>query len=241
MHQSTILHVDDEPEIRELIGLYLKKEGYNFEEASNAEEALKKLKAVNPQLILLDVQLPDLDGIEICRRIRQETNVPVLFLSCKDSEIDKVIGLSVGGDDYIGKPFGMNELIARVKAHLRRYYESKISMPEDVSSGEANVFTSDSILLDSARHDCYIRNKKVQLSSKEFELLHFFMLHPFQVLSTEHLLDCVWGYESEIDTKTVTVHIGNLRKKLGEDPKKPRVILTLRGAGYKFNESVQKS
>lgn len=241
MNKSTILHVDDEPEIRELIGLYLKKEGYNFEEASNAQEALEKVRSINPQLILLDVQLPDLDGIEICRRIRQETNVPVLFLSCKDSEIDKVIGLSVGGDDYIGKPFGMNELIARVKAHLRRYYESQLLEIQDIDAVETNVFRSASILLDSSRHDCYIHNKKVHLSSKEFELLQFFMLHPFQVLSTEHLLERVWGYESNIDTKTVTVHIGNLRKKLGENPKKPRVILTLRGAGYKFNESVQKS
>lgn len=240
MNNSTILHVDDEPEIRELIGLYLKKEGFNFQEASNAHEALEKVKTVNPQLILLDVQLPDLDGIEICRRIRQETNVPVLFLSCKDSEIDKVVGLSVGGDDYIGKPFGMNELIARIKAHLRRYYESQHPVQQEVAE-EFHVFKSSSIMLDSSRHDCYIHNRKVHLSSKEFELLHFFMMHPFQVLSAEHLLERVWGYESNIDTKTVTVHIGNLRKKLGEDPKNPRVILTLRGAGYKFNESVQKN
>lgn len=216
--------------------MYLQREGFKFSEACNAQEAIKKAQSEQPQLILLDVHLPDLDGIETCRKLRQITNVPILFLSCKDSEFDKVVGLSIGGDDYIGKPVGMNELIARIKAHLRRYYENGANQLNQKKYN--TILTATSITLDTKRFDCFVNGQKIQLSSKEFELLNFFMLHPFQVLSSEHLLEYVWGYDSNIDTKTVAVHIGNLRRKLGDDPRNPATILTLRGIGYKFNEEV---
>ena len=236
MNQSTILHIEDELEIRELVSLYFKKEGFQLFEALTAKEAFEMLPNVNPQLILLDVHLPDLDGFEVCRRLREQTKAPILFLSCKDTEMDRVIGLSVGGDDYIGKPFSMNELLARVKAHLRRYEEYQVHTKEIPRT--PNILRSSKIQLHIDRFECLVDGKEIQLSSKEFELLEFFMRHPFQVLSTEHLLQQVWGYEAHIDTKTVAVHIGNLRRKIGDDPRKPTLLLNLRGVGYKFNDDV---
>lgn len=236
MNQSTILHIEDELEIRELVSLYFKKEGFQLFEASTAKEAFDMLPHVQPQLILLDVHLPDLDGFEVCRRLREQTKAPILFLSCKDTEMDRVIGLSVGGDDYIGKPFSMNELLARVKAHLRRYEEYQIHIKEVPQT--SNILRSSRIQLHIERFECLVEGEEVQLSSKEFELLEFFMRHPFQVLSTEHLLQQVWGYDTQIDTKTVAVHIGNLRRKIGDDPRKPSLLLNLRGVGYKFNDDV---
>ncbi|MDQ0246969.1 two-component system response regulator VicR [Bacillus fengqiuensis] len=230
---SNVLVIDDEPEIRELIGLYLTREGCNFHEAQNAKEALQQIEYINPDLIVLDVFLPDLDGIELCRKIRQTIEVPILFLSCKDSEIDKVIGLSVGGDDYIGKPFSMHELLARIKAHLRR----SLLVHKRV---EKNIYKSASIVLNADRHECHISNQRLVLTSKEFQLLHFFMRHPQQVFSAEHLMERIWGFNAEIDTKTVMVHIGNLRKKLQGTSKKEAIISTIRGVGYKFNEDVQE-
>lgn len=230
---STVLVVDDEPEIRELIGLYLKKEGCDFHEATNAQEALHQIENINPDLIVLDVFLPDLDGIELCRKIRQTTEVPILFLSCKDSEIDKVIGLSVGGDDYIGKPFSMYELLARIKAHLRRSLLIH-------KRAQKSIYKSASISLDADRHECNVSNQRLVLTSKEFQLLHFFMRHPQQVFSAEHLMEKIWGFNAEIDIKTVMVHIGNLRKKLQGTSEKQAIISTIRGVGYKFNEDVQE-
>jgi DNA-binding response OmpR family regulator len=236
-HSARILLVDDEQEIRELVGMYVSKEGYQFYEAGNAEEAFQQVKTIQPDLIILDVCLPDLDGIELCRRIRHLTKAPLLFLSCKDSEIDKVVGLSVGGDDYIGKPFSMNELLARIKAHLRRYH----SLQNEVTIKHSkNILRSHSIQLNPVKHECYAGGKPITLTSKEFQLLHFFMKHPQQVFNAEHLLEKIWGYDTEADMKTVMVHIGKLRKKIGDDPKNPSIIITIRGAGYKFNEEVQK-
>ncbi|MEH7306541.1 response regulator transcription factor [Neobacillus drentensis] len=237
MNNSNILLVDDEQEIRELVGIYIEREGFNFFEASNASEAFEQVEKINPHLIILDVYLPDLDGIELCRRIRNMTNAPIFFLSCKDSEIDKVTGLSVGADDYIGKPFSMHELIARIKAHLRRhqYLVHPIPIEKDIQ-----ILRSSSITLNIEKFECYFQNNLIWLTSKEFQLLHFFMRHPQQVFSAEHLLEKVWGYDSVADIKTVIVHVGKLRKKLGTDSKDSTTIMTIRGAGYKFNEEVQQ-
>jgi DNA-binding response OmpR family regulator len=231
---ATILMIDDEQEIRELVGLYLTKEGYRFYEADNAEKGLSQLKNSQPDLIILDVRLPDIDGIELCRRIRHLTTAPILFLSCKDSEIDKVVGLNVGGDDYIGKPFSIHELLARIQAHLRRY-KSHMNQFGDTD----HTICSQSIRLNPKKHECYVRGNPIFLTSKEFQLLHFLMRHPQQVFRAEHLLEKVWGYDSEVDIQTVMVHIGKLRKKVEEDPKNPSIIITIRGAGYKFNEEIQ--
>ncbi|PGZ92272.1 response regulator transcription factor [Bacillus sp. AFS029533] len=237
MNNSTILLVDDEKEIRELISIYLKKEGFYIIEASNAIEALTKVKNSNPHLIVLDVFLPDLDGIELCRQLRNLTSSPILFLSCKDSEIDKVTGLSVGADDYIGKPFSIHELIARIKAHLRR---NLYLYGNDHVQKEDKELRSKSVSLNIQKHECYFEDKLVSLTSKEFQLLSFFMSHPQQVFSSVHLLEKVWGYESFADLKTVMVHIGKIRKKLGGESKNPPIIQTIRGVGYKFNEEIQK-
>jgi DNA-binding response OmpR family regulator len=231
---TTILMIDDEQEIRELVGLYLTKEGYRFFEAGNAEEGLRQLKNSQPDLIILDVRLPDLDGIELCRRVRHLTKAPILFLSCKDSEIDKVVGLNVGGDDYIGKPFSIHELLARIQAHLRRYKSHLLEF-----SDKDDTLRSKSIRLNPRKHECYVAGRPIFLTSKEFQLLHFLMKHSQQVFSAEHLLEKVWGYDSEADIKTVMVHIGKLRKKIGDDPKNPSIIITIRGAGYKFNEKIE--
>lgn len=236
MNDSHILHIDDEQEVRELVGFYLKKEGFRFSEADTAANGIEKIKTSEPHLILLDVRLPDIDGIELCKEIRSITNIPILFLSGKDSEVDRVLGLNVGGDDYIGKPFRMNELIARIKVHLRRHREFR----QLQKANEFAQLSSASITLNRNTFDCFVHGEKVRLTTKEFELLYWFMNHPFQVFSIDQLIERLWGFESEIDSKTVLVHIGNLRRKLKENPRKPELILTIRGVGYKFNEAVQK-
>ena len=165
------------------------------------------------------------------------TMAPILFLSCKDSEIDRVTGLSVGADDYIGKPFSMHELIARIKAHLRRnhFFHQSSSIEKDIQT-----LRSPSLVLHIDRHECYLHNNLIKLTSKEFQLLQCLMIHPQQVLSAEHLLEKVWGYDSVADIKTVVVHVGKLRKKLGVDSKDSSLISTVRGVGYKFNETIEK-
>ncbi|MGG3821862.1 response regulator transcription factor [Geobacillus thermodenitrificans] len=204
-------------------------------EAYNAEEAFDQLRRYQPDLIILDVRLPDLDGIELCRQIRHRTDAPILFLSCKDSELDKVVGLNVGGDDYVGKPFSIHELLARIQAHLRRY---KSHLHSFIGNNN-QVLRSDSILLNPKEHECYVRGEPIFLTTKEFQLLHFLMKHPRQVFNADHLLEKVWGRDSETDIHTVMVHIGRLRKKIEKEPKHPSIIITIRGTGYKFNEKVQ--
>lgn len=240
MQKESILLVDDEPEIREIISLYMKREGFHLIEATCAKEAITEVKRSNPNLILLDVLLPDKNGTDICQEIRKLTKAPIIFISCKDSELDKIVGLTVGGDDYISKPFSPNELVARVKAHLRRYEQLTAPTIEATVQERTKELYSNSITLHIQQHICKIEGKDIYLSAKEFKLLHFFMEHPFQVFSAEHIIQQIWGHDSEIDNKTIMVHIGNIRKKIGDDPKQPSIIVTIRGAGYKFNEKVQQ-
>lgn len=237
MEKQSILLIDDEAEIRELIHMYIRKEGFDYIEATNGKEALSKIREHHPDLILLDISLPDSSGFDICPRIREITNAPVLFVSCRDSELDKVLGLTVGGDDYISKPFSPNELVARIKAHLRRVQQMRRFKSME-QKGE--ILSSKSITINTKQFACSVFGETVTLSAKEFKLLEFFMMHPFQVFSPEHLIERIWGFNTDIDCKTVSVHIGNIRKKIGDNPKNPEIILTLRGAGYKFNEEVFK-
>lgn len=237
MEKRSILVVDDEEEIRELIEMYLVKEGFHFIEARNGKEALTKIREFSPDLILLDISLPDSSGFDICPKIRDLTDAPVLFVSCRDSELDKVLGLTVGGDDYISKPFSPNELVARIKAHLRRVQQMRRFNSMDQ---KAEILSSKSITINTNQFDCCVCGETAILSAKEFKLLEFFMMHPFQVFNPEHLIERIWGFDTDIDSKTVSVHIGNIRKKIGDNPKNPRIILTIRGAGYKFNEEVFK-
>ncbi|HHW37502.1 MAG TPA: response regulator transcription factor [Bacillales bacterium] len=237
MEKRSILVIDDEEEIRELIHMYMMKEGFHYIEAINGKEALSKIKEHHPDLILLDISLPDSSGFDICPLIREITDAPVLFISCRDTELDKVLGLTVGGDDYISKPFSPNELVARIKAHLRRVQQMQ-RFKSIEQTGE--VLSSKSITINTKQLACSVYGEAVNLSATEFKLLEFFMRHPFQVFNHEHLIDRIWGFHTNIDCKTVSVHIGNIRKKIGDNPKSPEIILTLRGAGYKFNEEVFK-
>lgn len=237
-----VLIVDDEKEIGELLSMYLTREGFQSSIVSTGLEAIEKVKEAQPDLIILDVFLPDIDGHEVCRTVRAFTDSPILFLSCKDTEIDKIIGLSIGADDYISKPFSPNELMARVKVHLRRY--QRIGRPETGPLHESEELVSPSLKLNIKRHEAYLEGQKLVLSAKEFQLLSFLMSHPKQVFSTDHILEQLWGYDFSSDTKTVKVHIGNLRKKIERDPSNPKLIVTLRGVGYRFDEqakSVQTS
>lgn len=245
MQKETILMVDDEEEIRGLVKMFVEKEGFTFIGASSGREALSAVKNRHPHIILLDIFLPDIDGVELCQQIRKLTDTPILFVSCKDSELDKVVGLSVGGDDYISKPFSPMELVARVKAHLRR---NRIITYQAAQAGEQQAqphspqrvtLSSESLQVNLKNHDVFLKGRKIHLSAKEFQLLTFFMKHSQHVLSTEHLLQKIWGYESTIDHKTVMVHIANLRKKIHSRHAGKQIISTIRGAGYMFNEKVE--
>lgn len=236
---ESILMVDDEKEIRELVGMYMVREGFTYLEASTGSEAMGIIQEKNPNIILLDIFLPDVDGVELCRQIRRFSTTPILFVSCKDTELDKVIGLSAGGDDYISKPFSPNELVARAKAHLRRLqFTSSVTYDANKSESKRKKLISDSITLDLNSHVVLFLGEEIYLSAKEFQLLSFLMEHKLQVFSSEHLLEKVWGFESTIDNKTVIVHIGNLRKKLRSKKINHEIIMTVRGAGYKFCEKV---
>lgn len=232
-----IVVIDDEEEIGELLGMYLKKEGYTYTIVQEGKKGIETVKKENPDLIILDIFLPDINGFEVCQMIRTFSDTPILFLSCKDTEVDKIVGLTLGADDYISKPFSANELMARLKAHLRRVRSLKNPQQTNKDSEEKFVLSSQSLYLDLKKHEAYKNNKLLDLSAKEFQLLSFFMKHPKQVFSNEHLLEQIWGYDRYINTKTLKVHIRNLRKKIEDDPKNPKIIINIRGVGYKFNES----
>lgn len=233
MPKELILLVDDEEDIGEILDLYLTAEGYQFIHTMTGAETLQIVKQTTPHLIVLDVFLPDIDGHELCKQLRQMTNAPILFLSCKDSELDRIIGLSVGGDDYIGKPFRPNELVARIKANLRR---STIYQNHADVQLPTNRISSNSLQVHLLSHDVFVHGSLIELSTKEYHLLVYFMNHPKQVLAAEHLLRTIWGYNIGLDTKTLQVHIGSLRRKIEENPSNPKLIVTLRGVGYKFSE-----
>ncbi|SFB49479.1 two-component system, OmpR family, response regulator VicR [Cohnella sp. OV330] len=237
MPGETILLADDEADIGEILGLFLQTEGYRMKQAFSGAETVALAKELSPQLIVLDVLLPDTDGYELCKQLRMFTKAPILFLSCKDNELDRIIGLSVGGDDYIGKPFSPNEVLARIKAHLRR---SRMYQGEDAHKAEPpHMVVSRSLKVDLKSHDVFVDGRPVELSVKEFRLLVCFMNHPRQVLTSEQLLRNVWGHKAETDSKTLHVHIGTLRKKIEKDPAHPKHIVTLRGAGYKFCDEAE--
>lgn len=239
MPGELILTVDDEVRIGELVGMYLMKDGFLHRSATSGNQAIEIVENEHPSLIVMDVFLPDIDGYELCAAIRQKTDVPIVFLSCKDSEVDKVVGLSVGADDYISKPFSPIELVARIKAQLRRnrIVTSKASIAKP-SSAVSSVIATEHIRVHTDAHEVYMDGRKVELSAKEFQLLTYLMRHAKQVLTSDRLLTHVWGYESSVDTKTLKVHIGHLRKKIEQDASNPRRIVTIRGIGYKFDEPI---
>jgi two-component system alkaline phosphatase synthesis response regulator PhoP len=220
--QSKILVVDDEPGIRSLIMAYLQKEGYDLREAADGLTAIKLAQSFKPDLIILDIMLPGMDGLEVLNTIRRTSDPYVIFLTAKTEETDRIVGLSMGGDDYVTKPFSLRELTARVKSALRRLQ----TKPDKQSE-----FISEHIRLNPTSHQVWVDGHLMDFTQVEFDILHTFMRHHHQVLSREQLLEHVWGYEFYGETRTVDVHVGHIRKKLGD-----RFISTIRGVAYRFDD-----
>ncbi|MBZ4686426.1 MAG: two-component system, OmpR family, alkaline phosphatase synthesis response regulator PhoP [Clostridia bacterium] len=223
-----ILIVDDEENIVELIEYNLKNAGFKTICAMNGEDALELAGKENPDLIILDVMMPSMDGFDVVRALRRESKVPVLMLTARTDEFDRVLGLELGADDYLTKPFSMRELIARVKAILRR--------TEKEQKEEKNQIKAGPIFMDIDSHKVFVNEEEIQLTAKEYELLKLFITNKGRVFTREELLDKLWGYDYYGDTRTIDVHVRHLREKLETDSKKPEYIKTVRGVGYKFEE-----
>lgn len=226
--QRRILIVDDEPPLRELVAGYLRREGYDVRTAEDGPTALDMAHTYRPDLVVLDLMLPGLDGIEVCRRLRQFSDAYVLMLTARTEEIDKIVGLSVGADDYVTKPFSPRELVARVKALLRRPHAGTGAEPDALP-----VRRFGALAIDEGRHEVTRRGTPVALTAREFALLTTLAAHPRRVFTRAQLLERIWGEEYYGD-HVVDVHIGNLRKKLEDDPARPEYIETVRGVGYRF-------
>ncbi|HFS8550647.1 TPA: response regulator YycF [Streptococcus pyogenes] len=227
-----ILIVDDEKPISDIIKFNLTKEGYDIVTAFDGREAVTIFEEEKPDLIILDLMLPELDGLEVAKEIRKTSHVPIIMLSAKDSEFDKVIGLEIGADDYVTKPFSNRELLARVKAHLRRTETIETAVAgENASSGTQELTIGNLQILP----DAFVAKKhgqEVELTHREFELLHHLANHMGQVMTREHLLEIVWGYDYFGDVRTVDVTVRRLREKIEDTPSRPEYILTRRGVGY---------
>ncbi|MCB0166847.1 MAG: response regulator transcription factor [Anaerolineae bacterium] len=224
-----ILVVDDEPNIREVVELYLQREGYEVEVAGDGATALQAIERKAPDLIVLDLMLPAINGLQITRILREgDYNIPIIMLTAKSEEADRITGLELGADDYVTKPFSPKELVARVKAVLRR-----VSSKATVDT-QAQPLTIGSITVNPTTRQVLVNDHEVILTAKEFDLLWFFMNHPGQVFTRDQVLDHVWGYDFFGDSSTVTVHVRRLREKIEARPTKPEYILTVWGVGYKF-------
>lgn len=228
-----ILLVEDEPTLQETLAYNLGRQGYSIETAGDGQAALEVARRWMPDLIVLDVMLPKLDGFEVCRILRQEMTVPILMLTARDDEIDRVIGLEMGADDYITKPFSMREFLARVKAHLRRIRLIREEM-EDESTQAKEILRFGNLTLDLTRREVLLNSQPLALKPKEFDLLLFITRHRGQVLSRELILERVWGWDFSGGSRTVDVHVRWLREKIETDPAAPIRIVTVRGAGYRF-------
>jgi DNA-binding response OmpR family regulator len=223
---AKILVVDDEPTLVATLKYNLEREKYEVVTATEGGSAIEIARSSRPDLVLLDLMLPGMDGIEVCRVLRKDTDVPILMLTAKGTEIDKVVGLEVGADDYLTKPFGMRELIARVKALLRR------STTTDRRDGD--VFTSGDLQADMGRRQAYKNGQPLTMKPKELELLAFLLRNKGRAFTREQLLSQIWGYDFAGDSRTVDVHVRWLRQKIEEEPDKPGRLVTVRGTGYRF-------
>ncbi len=219
-----LLIVDDEETILETLELKLRKEGYTVFTATSAEGGMRLFKQVRPDLCLLDVMLPNRSGFDLCRAIRKDSTTPIIFLTARASEQDRIAGLELGADDYIPKPFNLSEVAARVKAVLRR----------TVSEAPQETLTSGNLRIDTRTYEVFLNDQLISFAPKEFALLHFLVRHNGQVFSREALLDRVWGAETFVNSRTVDVHIRWLREQIEEDPSHPSRLITVRGVGYKF-------
>lgn len=230
-----ILVVDDEISLQETLTYNLKKQGYEVETTGNGIEALEMARTLKPDLIILDVMLPGLDGFEVCRILRSEMSTPVLMLTARDDEIDRVVGLEVGADDYLAKPFSMRELIARVKALLRRIrLDREEATYAEALKPQAKIMNFDNLCIDMSRREIKVNDQVVPFKPKEYELLTFFAQHVGRVLSRESILEQVWGWDFIGDSRTVDVHVRWIREKIEADASNPQRVVTVRGAGYRF-------
>jgi two-component system, OmpR family, response regulator RegX3 len=231
-----ILVVDDEQSYRDALRVALEREGFRVEVAADGAEAVARFDAVRPSLVLLDVMLPRISGIDVCRELRARSQVPIIMVTARNTEIDAVVGLEVGADDYVTKPFRLRELVARVRAALRRN-----------RNDDGGVARSDEVLevgdvrLDAARHEVAVRGERVALPLKEFELLELLLANAGRVLTRDVLIDRVWGPNYYGDTKTLDVHVKRLRAKVEDDPGRPERIVTVRGVGYRYEKAVSVS
>jgi len=224
--------VDNEMEIVQLMRLYLTQEGFNVVWTTDSNSALSLLEKENPDLIILDIVMPNLSGFDLCSKIRTVSSAPILFVSCKNGDMDKVLGLSIGGDDYITKPFSPTELVARVKAHLRR---KNINAPLHPYPVDENRMTFGDLEIDIEGHSVYLKGFPIHLTAKEFELLTLLCRFPNRVFTNRQIFEKIWDpYGIEDDFRTVNVHIYNIRKKIESDTENPIYVITVRGVGYKF-------
>jgi two-component system alkaline phosphatase synthesis response regulator PhoP len=230
MNNATILVIDDEPNILNVVSAYLQNEGYTVHTATDGPTGLKAAQTLQLDLIVLDVMLPGLDGIELLTRLRRESDVYVIMLTAKSEETDKIVGLSVGADDYLTKPFSPRELVARVKAAMRRY-------GKPASNVDKKVLTFTHLRIDVDARRVWKDNEPVELTTIEFDLLHALAEHPGRVLSREQLLERVWGHDFYGEDRVVDVHLGHIRKKIESDPARPELIVTVRGVGYRFEDT----
>ena len=245
-YKKKILIVDDEKMITNLLTHNLTKEGYNVVEANDGLEAIEMAQNEKPDLMLLDIMLPKVDGLTVCKRVKNMMNIPILMVTAKDEELDKIVGLELGADDYITKPFSIRELLARVKANLRKAdvianatYEDEAQQETQSEEGQeikrTNILKVGVLTLDLDRFEVMINEKRVDLTIREFEVLKFLATEPGQVITRETLLEKVWGYEYYGDIRTVDVTVRRIREKIEKDTSNPKILITKRGVGYYIN------
>jgi two-component system response regulator RegX3 len=222
-----ILLVEDEESLAESIRYSLEREGYAVSVAGDGRVAIERFRADTPDLVILDLMLPEMSGLDVCRMIRENSTVPIVMVTAKDSEADKVTGLELGADDYVTKPFSVRELVSRIRAHLRRVRMQAPPKGDEILAGGP-------VEMDVARHEVRIEGQPVAFPPKEFELLQAFLMRKGRLLTREHLIEEIWGYDYVGDTKTPDVHVKRIRQKIEDDPHEPRLLLTVRGLGYKF-------
>jgi DNA-binding response OmpR family regulator len=230
-----ILVVEDEPALQETLAYNLEKQGYKVETVGNGQLAVETARKFTPDLVLLDIMLPGMDGFEVCKLLRREMNIPIIMLTARDDEIDRVVGLEVGADDYLSKPFSMRELIARVKAQLRRTQVIRDELQKmQTSEPDLKTLIFDNLIINLTRREVTLDGDVKALKPQEYDLLEFFAKHRGQMLSREFILERVWGWEYVGDSRTVDVHVRWLRQKIERDPANPTRIVTVRGGGYRF-------
>ncbi|MNN34932.1 MULTISPECIES: response regulator transcription factor [Clostridium] len=239
MDKEVVLIVDDEKEIRDLVEIYLKGEGYITIKAGDGEEALEILEKNKVDLIILDIMMPKLDGIEMCLKVRETRNIPIIMLSAKTQDMDKILGLNTGADDYVSKPFNPLELIARVKSQLRRFKrlnQSSNNSNQSIEADKTNILEVDEVVINLESHQVFLANEEIKFTPIEFDILALLSKNKGKVFSIENIYESVWNEQFIQSDNTVMVHIRKIREKLEENPRKPKYIKTVWGVGYKIDK-----